>query len=171
MKSAEWYKSREERKQKWVARLNHLSDRLHSIFWVFLSVATIYYSNFFYNLWQNPQINTLFFSISLTSFGIFSTLTIYATFFTPSFDDIEITSPNLIPTATIFGFICFNSTLIAIWPVWGWYSPLMLITLMMGYLMAGTFLPKGNIGSALYLFLLIGSFFSSRIIPHSGLLH
>jgi hypothetical protein len=171
MKSSEWYRSREERKKKWVGRLNHLSDRIHSIFWVLASVLTIYYSNFFYNIWENEKMNSLFFALSLISFGIFSSLTIYASFLVPSFDDIEVTSPKLIPTATLFGFICFNSTLIAIWPVWGWYSPLMLVTMMMGYLMAGTFMPKGNTGSVLYLIFLVGSFFSSRFIPHQGVLH
>ena len=171
MKSAEWYRSREERKKKWVARLNHISDRVHSIAWVLASVFVVYYSNFFHNIWENEKINNLFFAMSLISFGVFSSISVYATFLTPSFDDLEITSPRLIPAATIFGFICFNSTLIAIWPVWGWYSPPMLVTMMMGYLMVGTFLPKGNLGSGLYLVMLVGSFFSSRFIPHSGLLH
>ncbi|OMJ95639.1 hypothetical protein SteCoe_884 [Stentor coeruleus] len=171
MKSAEWYKAREARKKKWVARLNYLSDRVQAVLWVLGAIFVIYYSNFFHVMWESEKINSLFFGISLVTFGIFTSMTIYASFALPNFEDIEVVAPRLIPVASMFGFICFMSSLIAFWPVWGWYTPLMLITMLMGYLMAGSFLPKSTFGSVLFLVMFIGSALSSRYIPHEGLLH
>ena len=171
MRSAEWYRAREERKGKWVARLNYLTDRIHAVAWVLATIFVVYYSNFFFNIWQNPKVNTLFFSIALITFGIFASIAIYVSFAMKNIDDVEVTAPRIIPVATMIGFICFNTSLIALWPVWGWYTPLMLFTMLMGYLMAGSFLPKGNIGSVAFLLLMAGSAMSSRYIPHEGLLH
>ena len=171
MRSEEWYRARETRKKKWVARLNYLTDRFHAVAWVLATIFVIYYSNFFLVIWESKLVNSLFFSISLICFGIFFSMTIYATFVLPSFEDVEVTAPKLIPVASSTGFICFLSCLIAFWPVWGWYTPLMLCTMLMGYLMAGSFMPKGNFGSAAFLILIVGSGFSSHYIPHQGLLH
>lgn len=171
MKSEQWYQAREARKRKWVARLNYLTDRLHAIAWVLATIFIVYYSNFYLVIWESQKVNSLFFAIGLICFGVFTSMTIYATFVLPSFEDVEVTAPRLIPVASTVGFICFMSSLIAFWPVWGWYTPLMLSAMLMGYLMAGSFMPKGHIGSVAFLALFVGSGLSSHFIPHQGLLH
>ena len=171
MKSEEWYKAREARKRKWVSRLNYMTDRIHAIGWILATIFVIYYSNFFLVIWENEKVNSIFFSIALIAFGIFSSMTIYASFVIKNIDDIEVTTPRLIPVASTVGFLCFLSSVIAFWPVWGWYTPAMLLTMLMGYLMAGSFMPKGQLGSVAFLVLFVGSGFSSYYIPHQGLLH
>ena len=171
MKSEVWHNARETRKQKWVARLNYLTDRIQSITWILATIFVIYYSNFFLVIWENERVNSLFFSIVLITFGIFASMISYAAFSIKNIDDIEVTTPRLIPVASTAGFLCFISSLVAFWPVWGWYTHLMLITMVMGYLMAGSFIPKGHLGSIIFLILFVGSGFSSRFIPHQGLLH
>jgi hypothetical protein len=171
MNTTESFKAREARKELWVGRLSYLLNRVYALGWVLATMFVVYYSNFFLVIWENEYVNSLFFTIALISFGIFASMTLYAAFVIKNIDDIEITSPRVIPVATLFGFICFNSSMIAFWPVWGWYTPLMLFTMLMGYVMVGSFMPKGNLGSAAFLVLLTGSAFSSNFIPHQGLLH
>ena len=171
MRTLECQKAREERKQKWVGRLSYLLERTYATAWVMAAIFTIYYSNFFLQIWENEKIATLFLAIALVTFGIFFSMTIYAAFVMPNFDDAEVVAPRLIPTMTLIGFISYNSLMIAMWPVWGWYTIPILFIMFMGYLMAGSFMPKGKIGSIAFLMLLIGSGISSNYIPHQGLLH
>jgi hypothetical protein len=98
-------------------------------------------------------------------------MTLYVTFVLQDFDEIEVIAPKLVPVASTVGFIAFISAIIAFWPVWGWYTPCMMFVMMMGYLMAGSFMPKGQFGSIVFLMVFIGSVFSSRFIAHQGLLH
>jgi hypothetical protein len=171
MKSPEWYKAREARKKKWVGRLNYLTDRIHGIIWVLAGILVIYYSNFFLVIWENEKVNNLFFSIALITLGIFCSMTVYATFLMPSIEDIEVVAPRLIPMASVIGFMSFISTLIAVWPIWGWYTPGMLFTMLMAYLMSGSFMPKNSLGSLGFMILFIGSGFSGHFISHKGLWH
>lgn len=171
MKSTASLASREQRKQLWVNRLNNIGDKARSLAWVAAAVFIVYYTNFFSVIWENSKVNTLFFSISLISFGIFFSMILYASFVIANVEDIEIIAPRIIPTASLFGFCCFMSSLVAFWPVWGWYTPAILFTMLMGYLMAGTFVPKGKIGSVAYLVLIMGSGLSGYYIPHGGFLH
>lgn len=170
-RSQEWWDAREARKKIWVDRLNYLTNRLHAIVWVALAIVVVYYSNFFLVIWESTKVNRLFFGFTLMSFSVFGIMTLYAAFVLPQNEEIEVTAPRLVPVASAVGGFCYLCAHIAFWPVWGWYTPAILISLMIGYLMAGTFAPKGNFGSVLILAIFIGACISYHYIPHQGLLH
>ncbi|CAG9316993.1 unnamed protein product [Blepharisma stoltei] len=171
MKSQDCKEARDARKKLWVERLTYLNGRLQALAWVAGAVAVLYYTNFFYVAWENEMVNRFFFALTLITFGIYSSMIIYASFFLPTYEPVEVTAPRLIPVATAIGVLCFICAHIAFWPVWGLLTPGILITLMIGYLMAGSFLPKSSLGSVLFLGLFIGAAITSRYIPHKGLLH
>lgn len=77
----------------------------------------------------------------------------------------------MIPIATAVGFISYISAHAAFWPVWGWLTPLILCVMMFGYLMAGSFMPRGHLGSALFVSLFVAAALSAHYIPHEGHLH
>lgn len=163
--------SREERKKLWVNRLSYLSGRLEALAWIIGSIIMLYYTNFFYVAWESDQVNRLFFSITLITFGVYSSMITYASFFLPSYEEIEVTAPRLIPVATAVMCVCYVCAHIAFWPVWGLYTPGILASLVIGYLMAGSFMPKNKFGSIIFLATFIGAALSSHYIPHEGLLH
>jgi len=52
-------------------------------FWVIVAAAVIYYSNFFHNLFKNPNINELFFQISAAGYTIIVSIMLFTSFIMP----------------------------------------------------------------------------------------
>jgi hypothetical protein len=171
MKSRELAQAREARKKLWVSRLSNASNLAQDFFWMTSAIAVLYYTNFFLVIWESDAVNRLFFGFSLLGFGIFATITVYASFFTGKHDIIEVVAPNLIPIATAVGVFTYICAHVAFWPVWGWMTPLILFVQMFGYMIAGSYMPRGNLGSGLYLLLFVALASSHYMIPHSGVLH
>jgi len=171
MKSKEWLEAREARKKMWVERLNYMSRRCHAAAWAIGAALVLYYTNFFYVIFNSPQVNSLFFGVTLTCFGVFASLTLFASFGLPKHEEIEVTAPRLIPVASAVAMMMYLSSHIAFWPVWGWYTPAIIAVLTIGFMMAGTFLPKGTPGSVLVVVLFVASVSSSKYISHEGLWH
>ena len=53
----------------------------------------------------------------------------------------EIYCPRVIPTITVVGILYFFTTLKALWPVYGFLSPLIILVLFMGFLFSTHFIP------------------------------
>lgn len=65
----------------------------------------------------------------------------------------------------------YLSLIIAIWPVFGWWSFPMLFAMFLGFINTGHFLPNHSISSLLFGIIFIGAFFSHYFIDHDGYLH
>ena len=103
-----------------------------SLFWVGLAVLTIYYSNFFHHLFKNPKINEVFFQISMAGYTMIIMLILYSSIILPycfGIKSIEEYNPKLIPIGAVVGVISVISLLVAIWPVWGFTSLLIFISM------------------------------------------
>jgi hypothetical protein len=138
-------------------------------FWVALAIFVIYYSNFFHNLFRNPNINEFFFEICVAGYTMIVALIIYTTFVLPKFyqaKSIEEYNPKLIPVGAVVGVVSVISLLVAIWPVWGWTSFLIFISLWKGFFSLSVFLPGGDIGNALFFLINIGTLLSFYVIEH-----
>lgn len=85
--------------------------------------------------------------------------------------DIEEYNPKLIPIGAVSGVVGVVSLLIAIWPVWGWTSLLIFLSLWKGFFSMSAFLPGGQFGNLLFLILITGTIFSFYIIEHEGYFH
>ena len=142
--------------------------------WVIVAAVTIYYSNFFHHLFKNPNINEFFFQLSMTGYTMIVCLMVFSTFIMPRIagtSDIEEYNPKLVPIGAAVGFISVISLIIAIWPVWGWWSLLIFIVLWKGFFGLSVFLPPGDLGNALFLLINAGSVLSFYIIEHEGYFH
>lgn len=51
--------------------------------WVTTALSSIYISNFFYNIFNNPKIREPFFSISMTSFSFLAVYAIFVSYALP----------------------------------------------------------------------------------------
>ena len=171
MRSAEWLRKREIRKRKWVARLHYLSAKLHALAWIAGAVFVLYKSNFFRVIWTHDQTNHFYFGLSLLLFGGFLGMVTYATYLFQVNQDPDVVAPNLIPAAALTTCALFFTATAAFWPIWGWYTPGILVVLAMGFLMAGTLLPNSFIGLFATVSLFFLGIFSSRFIAHEGELH
>mmetsp|Transcript_34669 Transcript_34669/g.60966 ORF Transcript_34669/g.60966 Transcript_34669/m.60966 type:complete len:174 (-) Transcript_34669:3110-3631(-) len=146
---------REKRKKIWVARLNHLWNKLTALAWVVGALVCLHYSNFFETILHSTKVNPLFGSVALVSFSIFASILLYSAFVLPACVEVEVAAPNLIHMAAAVGFFSFLTTLIAVWPVYGWYTPVYLIVMLGGYIFLGTFLPKGMLGNVLFVLVFV----------------
>ena len=74
---------REARKRKWVRRIQWASAKFQAMIWVGLSSLIIYKTNFFRQLWENDDINSMFMSLTLICLGINMAIMIFVTVIMP----------------------------------------------------------------------------------------
>ena len=142
---------------------------LRNAFWLAVGVLTIYYSNFFHHLFRNPSINELFFQISIAGYTIIISLMLFTTFIKPRIagtDNVEEYNPKLVSIGAVVGLVSAISLLVAIWPVWGWWSLAIFIAIWKGFFSLALFLPGGDIGNAIFLLLISGTVLSFYFIEH-----
>lgn len=161
---------REARKRKWVRRLTALSDYAQAILWIALAGLIIYKTNFFRQLWENDDINQFFMSLALICLGTNVSLLFYVTAIRPlqGLDDNLESIPALIPIMTIVGVLLPVFLCLAIWPVWGFLSPVYVFVMTMGYIFVLTFLPGGMVGTIVFWVISIAAATLSHLIPHAG---
>ena len=150
--------------------MTKVSDNLQALFWIFLAGLIIYKTNFFRQLWENEDINGVFMSLTLICLGLNLTLMFYVTAIRPlqGLDgDIE-SIPALIPIMTVVGVLLPIFLIMAIWPIWGFLSPIYIFIMTMGYIFVLTWLPGGTIGTIVFWALTIGVATFSHLIPHAG---
>lgn len=77
---------------------------------------------------------------------------------------IEDYNPKLIPIGAVVGLVSVISLLIAIWPVWGWWSLPIFVALWKGFFSTAVFLPSGDLGNILFIVLNTGVVLSFYVI-------
>jgi len=161
---------REARKRKWVRRLTALSDYAQALFWIAVSCLIVYKTNFFRQLWENEDINQTFMSLALICLGLNVSLLLYITAIRPlqGLDDNIESIPALIPVMTVVGILLPVFIVLAIWPIWGFLSPVYIFIMTMGYIFVLTFLPGGMLGTIIFWVLSIFVATCSHLIPHAG---
>lgn len=123
---------------------------MKNLFWVSVGGAVLFYSNFFHHLFRNPNINQVFFEISMAGYTAIVMLILYTSFVLPIFygvKSIEEYNPKLIPIGAVVGVVAVVSLLVAIWPVWGFTSLPIFIALWKGFFSLSVFMPGGKIGT------------------------
>ncbi|KAK5872870.1 hypothetical protein PBY51_013529 [Eleginops maclovinus] len=126
-------KSQEEKDAKPLPRINR-----HSIFWIVASVAVTYYVDFLNNIIENDDIKSWWFNVGLVLLGICLSLAMFCIVYLEWYKGInhyELVYPA-IPPVTTAAFIAASCSLnIALWPVWSFFTPLILFTQFMGVVM------------------------------------
>jgi hypothetical protein len=116
-----------------------------------LAVIVTRWSSFFSVIWSSEEANRFLLRIAALGFGIVTSLVLYLTVYLPRVKGLKADSaawgvycPKVIPTVTAGAILTFLIALRGTWPVWGYLSPLIYGTQLMGAVMSLHFVPAGN---------------------------
>ncbi|CAB1422808.1 unnamed protein product [Pleuronectes platessa] len=126
-------KSPEEKDAKPLPRINR-----HSVFWIVASIAVTYYVEFLQNIMENDNIKSWWFFVGLVLLGICLSLAMFCIVYLEWFKGIQNYDQEYpaIPPLTTAAFIAASCSFnIALWPVWSFFTPLILFTQFMGVVM------------------------------------
>ena len=113
---------------------NEISNYVHSIFWICLALFVIKYSDIIRVIRLDDRIILPFIYIAGVSWlGVIS-LVFYLSFFLPcckkqKVDDFNVTHPQHIQATLFLTIVTFITFIIGIWPIWGWISILIAISI------------------------------------------
>ncbi|XP_031603630.1 transmembrane protein 128 isoform X1 [Oreochromis aureus] len=130
---AEDEKSQEEKEVKPLPRFNK-----HSIFWIVASVVVTYYVDFLRHIMENDDIKSWWFTVGLLLLGICLSLATFCIVYLEWYKGIQHYDQEYpaIPPITTAAFIAASCSFnIALWPVWSFFTPLILFTQFMGVVM------------------------------------
>ncbi|XP_037347166.2 transmembrane protein 128 [Pungitius pungitius] len=126
-------KSQEEKDGKPLPRINR-----HSVFWILASVGVTYYVDFFHNIIESDDIKSWWFNVGLALLGICLSLAMFCIVYLEWFKGIRHYDQEYpaIPPITTAAFIAASCSLnMALWPLWSFFTPLILFTQFMGVVM------------------------------------
>jgi len=140
--------ARKGRKEK----VKTYENLLHSVFWIAASIFVLYYSNLPYVIVSDPRVNRVFLSLGIICFTVISFVTIYVTIYIPLNSRIKGVPPpsdsviystdathTKIGAAAIVGM--FFSSVVTIWPIWGFISLPICLVLGFGSIMLISIIP------------------------------
>ncbi|XP_069001455.1 transmembrane protein 128 isoform X2 [Embiotoca jacksoni] len=110
----------------------------HSIFWIVASIVVTYYVDFLRNIMENDDIKSWWFNVGLILLGICLSLAMFCIVYLEWFRGIEhydLEYPAIPPITTAAFIAASCSFNIALWPVWSFFTPLILFTQFMGVVM------------------------------------
>ncbi|CAL8336461.1 unnamed protein product [Merluccius merluccius] len=126
-------KGQKEEEAKPLPRINR-----HSVFWIMASVAVTYYVDFLSVLMHDEHIKSWWFNVGLMLLGICLSLAAFCIVYLEWFKGIQHYDQEYpaVPPITTAAFIAASCSLnIALWPVWSFFTPLILFTQFMGVVM------------------------------------
>lgn len=126
-------KSQEEKDAKPLPRINR-----HSVFWIVASICVTYYVDFVRNIMENEDIKSWWFNVGLILLGLCLSLAMFCIVYLEWFKGIQHYDQEYpaIPPITTAAFIAASCSLnMALWPVWSFFTPLILFTQFMGVVM------------------------------------
>ncbi|XP_063045653.1 transmembrane protein 128 [Engraulis encrasicolus] len=126
-------KSKEEKDAKPLPRINK-----HSVFWILASVGLTYYVNFFNVVLENTDIKSWWFNVGLVLLTVCLGLAGFCIVYLEWCRGIQHYDQEYpaIPPITTAAFIAASCSFnIALWPVWSFFTPVILFTQFMGVVM------------------------------------
>lgn len=116
--------------------------------WVAIFLYTFHKSQFVKQLLTNPRVTQPFLTLFSVCLGVNLSVTIFILYLTYArgIRDYESYSPNITPFAAVSGLIGFLSLLVAVFPVYGFLSFVVVPALTFGLFMFSAFIPfKGEL--------------------------
>ena len=119
----------------------------NTVGWVLAALLVARWTHFYSIIWMSDKPNRWLLRIAMLGMGIIASLILYLTVYLPKVKKLSDSSawnvycPRVIPTMTIVGIVTLLLFIRALWPVWGFLSPLIFGTEVMGALMSLHFLP------------------------------
>jgi len=123
----------------------NVSNKIHALFWCLLGGFVLIKTDFLHVAFSDPKVNRLYFNLSLILLATNSVLGLYLIIYLPYIARVTLPwdkyCPRVIPTITIVGTICFGTLIKALWPVWGFLTPLILTSIGMAAMFSLHFIP------------------------------
>ncbi|XP_030622305.1 transmembrane protein 128 [Chanos chanos] len=110
----------------------------HSVFWILASVGLTYYVDFFVEIMENEDIKSWWFNVGLVLLGVCLSLAAFCIVYLEWYRGIKHYEQEYpaIPPVTTAAFIAASCSFnIALWPVWSFFTPVILFTQFMGVVM------------------------------------
>ena len=135
----------EQAKKNRNKKLDQISSKVHALIWVAIAIALVIRLDVWNVVLNDPRVNRVALNLSVFSFAANVTICLYLTFWLPFVKKNnlpwEVFCPRMIPTATALGLTCMGSSIIAMWSVWGFLSPVIIFFLLLGLMMSSHFIP------------------------------
>ncbi|KAM9329168.1 transmembrane protein 128 [Gastrophryne carolinensis] len=123
----------EKKKEKPLPRVN-----VHSVFWILAAVTVTYYVDFLPVVQGNLQDGCSWLLVGAVSLVVSMSIALYCIVYLEWYRgicDYDAKYPGLVPVAIVtflVAAVCFN---VSLWPVWAFFTPLILLTQFMGFVM------------------------------------
>ncbi|XP_065130474.2 transmembrane protein 128 [Paramisgurnus dabryanus] len=110
----------------------------HSVFWIVASLSLTYYVDFFSVVLNSSDIHSWWFAVGLVLLGLCLSLAAYCIVYLEwikGMKNYEHEYPA-IPAVTTAAFIAASCSFnVALWPIWSFFTPVILFTQFMGVIM------------------------------------
>lgn len=153
----------------------YLEAQCFALFVIALSIAFVYYSNFIKVILNDERVNFICLIVSILGYSVLIGIICYLSFYLPRFgiepDQWKSYCPNMIPFASAIGCVSMLLIIIAIWPVYGFLSILLIFTIKLGVIFTIHFAPSGKLGNIFFFGIILSILLSGYYIDHDGYLH
>ncbi|KAM3937253.1 transmembrane protein 128 [Leptodactylus fuscus] len=122
-----------KKQEKPLPRLN-----AHSVFWILAAISLTYYIDFFQVLQSNLHEGCVWLLVGAVSLVVSLSIALYCIVYLEwhcGICDYDAKYPGLVPVAIVTFLVtavCFN---VSLWPVWSFFTPVILFTQFMGFVM------------------------------------
>mmetsp|Transcript_4858 Transcript_4858/g.10267 ORF Transcript_4858/g.10267 Transcript_4858/m.10267 type:complete len:176 (+) Transcript_4858:260-787(+) len=129
------------------SRGERLEDKCIALGWVIVAFLVARWTNFFAIVWSDQRLNRTLLGVAFWGFVVVISLFLYLTVYLPKVKGLSDPSvwnvycPKVLPLMCVTGLATYFVFVRAIWPLWGFFAPLVSGTEIMGILMAFHFVP------------------------------
>ncbi|XP_040191355.1 transmembrane protein 128 isoform X2 [Rana temporaria] len=123
----------EKKKQKPLPRIN-----IHSVFWILAAVAVTHYVDFLPAVHLNLQEGCTWLLVGAVSLVVSMSVALYCIVYLEWYRgicDYDAKYPGLVPVAILTFLVAAVCVNVSLWPVWSYFTPLILFTQFMGFVM------------------------------------
>lgn len=121
---------------------------IHTVFWILATIGVCYFTDFLPSIRENEDINRIWLNLGFIFLAANILIGLYLIIvcsWIKKIQDWEEHAPTAIPLATAFfmmGALCMN---VALWPVYGFLTPVFLFTVFMGFIVSVSMIPSFNL--------------------------
>ena len=129
------------------SRGERLEDKSVALGWVIVAIALARWTNFISVVWSDPSLNRTLLRVAGGGFTVVVALFFYLTLYLPKIKGLSDPSawavycPFVLPILCLTGVITYLVFVRALWPLWGFWAPLLSGTEIMGIFMSFHFVP------------------------------
>lgn len=154
-----------------VEYLSILEHYIFALFSVSLACIVVHYTNFFEHLFNNPKVNSFYFSFAIISFSAVMIMFSYVSFYLPfkkTEEEIDKFFNQLAPICTIIAIVGIISLIICVWNIYYYFSILIILIIAWGFIMSANFAPNGKLGNVFFFLMGFAALSSGKYINHKG---